>query len=218
MDEILQKVVKWAESQEAIRGLVLTSSRAGASQTDEFSDYDVMVLTDQAEQYLASDKWIESIKPVWVYQKEQFTHGPDVISTRLVIFEGGAKVDFSFWKLDILKKFVKNGFSGTDDLNRGYQVLMDKDGLTKNLPPPTIKFFKIPKPTKDELLTTIYDFWFEMAGVAKYLARKDIFFAKKIDNGIVKDLLLRMIIWNVQAKNNWEAGTHTGGKKNAIVG
>ena len=60
---------------------------------------------------------------------------------------------------------------------------MDKDGLTKNLPPPTIKFFKIPKPTKDELLTTIYDFWFEMAGVAKYLARKDIFFAKKIDNG-----------------------------------
>jgi len=96
MDEILQKVVKWAESQEAIRGLVLTSSRAGASQTDEFSDYDVMVLTDQAEQYLASDKWIESIKPVWVYQKEQFTHGPDVISTRLVIFEGGAKVDFSF--------------------------------------------------------------------------------------------------------------------------
>jgi len=22
-----------------------------------------------------------------------------------------------------------------------------------------------------------------------------------------------MIIWNVQAKNNWEAGTHTGGKK-----
>ena len=152
MDEILQKVVKWAESQEAIRGLVLTSSRAGASQTDEFSDYDVMVLTDQAEQYLASDKWIESIKPVWVYQKEQFTHGPDVISTRLVIFEGGAKVDFSFWKLDILKKFVKNGFSGTDDLNRGYQVLMDKDGLTRTCRRQQSSFSRYPNRQKMNFL------------------------------------------------------------------
>ncbi|MBI2051176.1 aminoglycoside 6-adenylyltransferase [Candidatus Roizmanbacteria bacterium] len=215
MDEILKKVVSWAESQESIRSLILTSSRAGASKTDEFSDYDVMVLTDNAEPYLISDEWLKTIDNVWVYQKEQFMHDESVIPTRLTIFQGGTKVDFSFWKTEILKNFIKNGFSETDDLNRGYQVLLDKDGLTKDLPKPSIKFFQIPKPDKDEFLTTVHDFWFEFLGVAKYLKRGDLFFAKKINNGIVKDLFLRMIIWNVQAKNNWakETPLHTDGKK-----
>lgn len=215
MDEILKKVIAWAESQEPIRALVLTSSRAGASKTDEFSDYDIMVLTDNSESYLTSDEWLKAIDNVWVFQKEQFMHAKDVIPTRLTIFQGGIKVDFSFWKTNILKNFIKNGFSETDDLNRGYQVLLDKDGLTKDLPKPSIKFFKIPKPDKDEFLTTLHDFWFEFLGVAKYLKRDDLFFAKKIDNGIVKDLFLRMIIWNVLAKNNWakETPLHTDGKK-----
>lgn len=215
MDEILKKVITWAESQEPIRALILTSSRAGASKTDEFSDYDIMVLTDNSELYLTSDEWLKTIDNVWVYQKEQFMHDESVISTRLTIFQGGIKVDFSFWKTGILKNFIKNGFSETDDLNRGYQVLLDKDGLTKDLPKPSIKFFKIPKPDNDEFLTTVHDFWFEFLGVAKYLKRGDLFFAKKIDNGIVKDLFLRMIIWNVLAKNNWakETPLHTDGKK-----
>jgi len=215
MDEILKKVINWAESQESIRSLILTSSRAGASKTDEFSDYDIMVLTDNAELYLTSDEWLKTIDNLWVYQKEQFTHGEYVIPTRLTIFQGGTKVDFSFWKTEILKYFIKNGFSETDDLNRGYQVLLDKDDLAKDLPKPSIKIFKIPKPDKDDFLTTVHDFWFEFLGVAKYLKRGDLFFAKKIDNGIVKDLFLRMIIWNVQAKNNWakETPLHTDGKK-----
>jgi len=213
MDEILKKVITWAESQKPIRVLILTSSRAGTSKTDEFSDYDIMVLADNYEPYLASDKWLKTINNVWVYQKEQFMHGTDVIPTRLIIFQGGIKVDFSFWKIDILKNFIKNGFSETDDINRGYQVLLDKDGLTKDLPKPSIKFFKTPKPDKDEFLTTMHDFWFEFLGVAKYLKRNDLFFAKKIDNGIVKDLFLKMIIWNVQTKNNWNIATHSDGKK-----
>ncbi|MFH1089856.1 MAG: aminoglycoside 6-adenylyltransferase [Candidatus Uhrbacteria bacterium] len=215
MDKILKKIITWAESQEPIRALILTSSRAGASKTDEFSDYDIMVLTDNTKLYLASDEWLKTIDNVWVYQKEQFTHGESIIPARLTIFQGGIKVDFSFWKTGVLRSFIKNGFSETEDLNRGYQVLLDKDCLTKNLPKPSIKFFKIPKPDKDEFLTTVYDFWFEFLGVAKYLKRGDLFFAKKIDNGIVKDLFLRMIIWNVLAKNNWakETPLHTDGKK-----
>lgn len=215
MDEILQKVVRWAESQKSIRSLILTSSRAGASKTDEFSDYDIMVFTDNAEPYLTSDEWLKTIDNIWVYQKEQFMHGESVIPTRLTIFQGGIKVDFSFWRIDVLKNFIKNGFSETDDLNRGYQVLLDKDGLTKDLPKPSIRFFKIPKPDKDEFLTTVHDFLFEFLAVAKYLKRGDLFFAKKIDNGIVKDLFLRMISWNVLAKNNWakETPLHMDGKK-----
>lgn len=213
MDEILQLLVRWADSQDAIRALVLTSSRAGASKTDEFSDYDIMVLTDYPDQYLRSDEWIKNIRPVWVCIKEQFMHEREVIPTRLVIFQGGIKVDFSFWRLQLLRDFIDNGFSNTDDMNRGYRVLLDKDGLTRKLPPPAIKFFKVPRPAEDEFRTVICEFWFEMAGVAKYLARGDLFPAKQSENGIVKDLLLRMIIWNVQAKNNWNTETHTDGKR-----
>jgi aminoglycoside 6-adenylyltransferase len=213
MDEIVQLLVRWADSQDAIRALILTSSRAGANKADEFSDYDIMVLTDHPDQYLRSDAWIESIMPLWVYIKEQFTHGRDVIPTRLVIFRDAVKVDFSFWQLQVLRDFIANGFSNTDDMNRGYRVLIDKDGLTRNLPSPAIRFFKVPRPTEDEFRAVICEFWFEMAGIAKYLARGDLFPAKQRENGIVKDLFLKMLIWNVQAKNNWDAETHTDGKK-----
>ncbi len=213
MDDILQNVIRWAGSEESIRALILTSSRAGAGQVDEFSDYDIMVLTDEPGRYLTSDSWMKEIGSPWVYQKEQFAHGPEVIPTRLVIFARGARVDFSFWILGTLREFARNGFSASDDLNRGYQVLMDRDGITKTLPRPAGTFFRIPKPSRDEFLTAVYDFWFEMAGVAKYLARGDLFVAKRIDNGVVKDLLLRMIIWNAQAKRGWDADTHAGGKR-----
>jgi len=213
VDDILEAIVGFAESQEAIRTVILTSSRAGAGEIDEFSDYDIMVVTDHADTYLGTDAWIETIRPVWVFIKEQFTHGDDVIPTRLVIYQDGIKVDFSFWKVSILRNFVMQGFADTDDLNRGYRVLMDKDGLAAQLPPPAIKAFKVSKPVREEFLSTIHEFWFEIAEIAKYLARKDLFPAKQRENGVVKALLLRMIIWNVQAKNNWTANTHTDGRR-----
>jgi aminoglycoside 6-adenylyltransferase len=213
VDDILEAVVRWAESEVPIRALILTSSRAGAGEADEFSDYDLMVVTDDADRYLASDTWIKGIRPLWVYIKEQFPHGADLIPTRLVIYENGVKVDFSFWNTRILRDFVMHGFSGTDDLNRGYRVLMDKDGLAAKLPLPAIKFFEVSKLTEAEFLSTIHEFWFEVAAIAKYLARGDLYPAKNRENGILKDLLLRMIIWNVQAKNHWTARTHTDGKR-----
>jgi aminoglycoside 6-adenylyltransferase len=211
MDNIVQKIVEWAKTQPEIKGLILTSSRAGASEIDEFSDYDIMVLTNTAEKYLISDNWIKEINPVWVYQKESFNCKQNLIPTRLVIFEGNIKVDFSFWPVDIINSFIQDGLS--DDMNMGYVVLLDKDGLCEKFPKASGSGFIEKKPTNDEFLTFIYNFWFEVLGVAKYIKRNDMFFAKSIDNGIVKEILLKMVIWNLQSKNDWKVKTHSEGKK-----
>lgn len=211
MDKILKTIINWAKPQPEIRGLILTSSRAGASQIDEFSDYDIMVLTDNSEKYLISDDWIKTINPVWVYQKESFNYKTFIIPTRLVIYENNLKVDFSFWSLDVINSLIKDGIS--EDMNRGYVVLLDKDGYDGKFPKPNGKDFEEEIPTEDEFLTHIYNFWFEVLGVSKYLKRNDMFIAKSIDNGIVKELLLKMIIWNIQLKNNWNIKTHNEGKR-----
>ncbi len=211
MDKILEQIVSWANGREEIRALILTSTRAGAGPTDAYSDWDTMVITDNPEPYLASADWMKDIYPVWVYQKESFTYDTYTIPTRLIIFKGNLKVDFSFWSTPLLKSFAKNGLS--NDMDMGYMVLMDKDQLTANLPQPSKKGFVEPKPDRDTFLTLIYDFWFEVLGVAKYLKRNDVFYGKRIDNSVVKDLLLKMVIWNIQVKKNWQAKTHALGKK-----
>jgi aminoglycoside 6-adenylyltransferase len=210
MGDIVEKIVEWAQTQPEIRGLILTSSRAGASRTDEFSDYDIMVLVDNSEKYLVSADWIREINPVWVYQKESFDYKSVIIPTRLVIFEANIKVDFSFWPIELINSFAQNL---SEDMNMGYVVLLDKDGFAHKLPKPSGSGFVEKKPTKDEFLTLVHNFWFEVLGVSKYLKRNDIFFAKSIDNGIVKEILLKIVIWNIQAKNDWKIKTHSEGKK-----
>jgi aminoglycoside 6-adenylyltransferase len=211
MKKITQKIIEWAKNQPEIRGLILTSSRAGASQIDEFSDYDIMVIVDNSEKFLTSDEWIKNINTFWVYQKERFAYKSFLIPTRLVIFENNIKVDFSFWSLDLVESLIRDGLS--EDMNRGYEILLDKDGFSDKLAKSSGIGFKELKPTKDEFLTLIYNFWFEVLGVSKYLKRNDLFFAKSIDNGIVKELLLKMIIWNLQVKNDWNVKTHSEGKR-----
>ena len=73
----------------------------------------------------------------------------------------------------------------------------------------------IPKPNRSTFLQFIYDFWFETYCIAKYLYRNDLWYAKKMENSILKEKLFLMILWNYQAKNNWKQNTliHKDGKR-----
>ncbi len=97
----------------------------------------------------------------------------------------------------------------------GFRVLVDKDGLAAQLKPPTGIGFGIQPPGRDEFLGTIYDFWFEAYCVAKYLSRRDVWYAKLIENRYIKDHLFRMALWDHQADAGWQPDPmlHSQGKR-----
>lgn len=207
---VFERAIEWAKKQETIRVMFLTSTRAADGPIDELSDYDVALFTYDSQPFIYNSSWMKEIGDVWVYQKCQFEYNDQEIQTRLIVFKDGERIDFSFWNMSILSGFLRNGLP--DEFNIGYKVIFDKDGITKNLPKPTYDGFKESKPTKDYFLKRIHDFWYSTYCMAKYLKRKDLFHVKIIQSDI-NQVILQMIIWNMQSKNNWSLKTHSWGKK-----
>lgn len=226
--DILDKIVEWAKDESEIRVVILEGSRASDATTDTLSDYDLNLFVTDHARYTSDNHWMSEFDTVLVYQKEGFLHENTRIPTRLVVYKNSPKVDFSFWPISILHEIVDNNIL-PERYRNGYKVLLDKDDVTRNMPKPCFDGFIISKPTTDEVLTTICDFWFETYCVAKYLKRNSLWYAKILENGPIKRFLLQMILWNESSKDDWKNNKiHQEGKnleehvdedsKNALAG
>jgi aminoglycoside 6-adenylyltransferase len=214
MDTVIDQITAFAHADPDIRAVILEGSLAVNSQVDALSDYDVNIFALRYEKYLADDAWLGQFGLVLVYQKEQFPFDDAIIPTRLVVFQDRPRIDFSFWPLKLLAEIVQ-GDREYASYRNGYRILVDKDRVAERLKPPTGDGFPILKPGRDELLQTLYDFWFEAYCVAKYLYRQNLWYAKMIENRYIKDQLFKMILWYHQAENGWKPNPliHREGKR-----
>lgn len=210
--DIVQKIVRWSEEEAPIKALILQGSRAGKASFDELSDYDISVFCSSSKLYTETEEWLTQIGQVWVCVKEKVFFDQQTFPTRLVIFGGGIKVDFSFLSLDCLDQMVKGSLP--DEYNRGYQVLVDKDHMTRDLQKPSYKEPKGKKPSKEEFLRIIEEFWFEAYHVAIYLRREDLWSVKFRSNAM-NTFLLMLIEWEAQSRNGWNRSVPPIGKRMA---
>ncbi|GAI10979.1 unnamed protein product, partial [marine sediment metagenome] len=171
-----------AKNESEIRTLILEGSQASNSPTDELSDYDLNVFVVNPDKYTSDNSWINNFDQVLVYQKEKFFYKNIEIPTRLVLYKNNPRVDFSFWPINVLYKIIENRIL-PESYRNGYEVLLDKDKIIDNIILPNYDGFIINQPTEDELLTTMYNFWFEACSITKYLKRDRLWFAKILENG-----------------------------------
>ena len=203
MDQaLIDRIVALAQTDEDIRAVILEGSLATGRQVDELSDYDVNIYSGDYARYLTDDRWMERIGEVLVYQKEELLFYDAIIPTRLVVFRDRPRVDFSFWPVALLSDMV-HGRKQYESYRNGYLILVDKDGLAAQLPPPDGGGFVISPPGRDTFLQTLYDFWFEAYCVARYLARGDLWYAKRVENSYIKEHLFQMALWHHQAARGW---------------
>ena len=201
--DVLDKIIEWAKGEAAIRAVILEGSRASSSDTDEFSDYDLNIFVTDDTKYLSDSRWITTFDDVLVYQKEGLFCKNTRIPTRLVVYKESPKVDFSFWPISMLREIVDSKVL-PERYRNGYKVLLDKDGITQNMPAARYDGYVIGKPTKNEVLTTLYNFWFEAYCIAKYLRRESLWYVKVLENGPIKRFLLQMILWRESSKDDWK--------------
>lgn len=207
-EEFLNKIIKWGEGNENIRGLIVEGSIAQGS-SDELSDVDISIFAKDIEPLIKDDSWISKVASIWVYSPDKYDFNNSVIHTQLVIYEGGVKVDYSLWGTNLIDELTNSNNSGK--FETGYKVLLDKDGLLKNLPQAITKY-KIPtKPTEKEFIFNITEFWFEAYHVAKYSKREDLWLVKFRDWSL-QVYLLTMMEWYMLAKNNWDYDVKWTGK------
>ena len=203
--EVLDWLVKWGENQPLVRAMLLTSSRAvPQAPVDLLSDYDVILVLRDIHPFHEDRDWLETFGHVLaLYRDPIITEDGLERSGNVTQYEDGLKIDFSLWPIALIQKIVA-ALQLPDEFDAGYQILLDKDGLTAGLKPPTYQAY-IPKPPSlSEYLDTVEVFFVDAAYVAKFLWRDDLIAAKEIlDHFIKQEHLLPMLEWRSEIDRQW---------------
>ena len=101
----------------------------------------------------------------------------------------------------------------TAELDAGYRVLLDKDGLTRSMLRPTGRAYIPGPPTLATYLTQINDFFSDPPYVAKCLWRGELLPAKWCLDYDMKHVYLRQFLeWRAEMEHDWSVPTGSLGK------
>lgn len=195
--ELLDSIVMWGRSDANIVALVLTGSRARADGwADDLSDLDVEVVAIDVAALAEDDGWIHALGEVLVHLSLANEPGP---ATRLVFYEGGDKVDFTLCGRSRLQAMTVSGRLN-DLYERGYRVLLDKEGLTRGLPAARGRRPSRRLPDQVDLDAVVTEFFFEAAHIPRYLIRDELWVVKARD-WTMKECLVTVLEWHALAKS-----------------
>jgi aminoglycoside 6-adenylyltransferase len=211
---VLERLTQWANRQESIRAMLLYSSRANpAAPVDAFSDYDILLAVTDIHPFHADDRWLEDFGKVLVV-----FHNPIGLENCFECFgfithyQDGTKIDYGFFPVEFLRWAARQPRM-PDDLDLGYRVLVDKDGLTGSLPAATHSAFLPQPPTEKEYRAVVEEFFNDALYVAKNLWRDDLFGVKLSLDSIMKFSCLRkMLEWRMNIARNWSIRPGANGK------
>jgi len=201
--EPIQRVLAWAESEAAIRAVLVTGSRAAGGPLDRFSDHDVILYVTDTSPFAASTDWSRIPGPILVSLEDRTAYDDTGQFARLMLYEKGTKIDFTVAPAGELERIARAGtLPATLDL--GYTVLVDKDGIAARLPPATFQAYIAEPPGQHEFSMLVEEFWWETTYVARALARDELLPAKYSLESVMKlDLLRRMLEWRVASERDW---------------
>ena len=138
----------------------------------------------------------------WPYKPR--STGTEGWITRLILFNDGLRFDFQITDQLTIE---------TNRYDNGYDILIDKDGIAKDLPSPTYSEYIINKPSKEVFETLVNEFWWDAYYVAKYLYRDELPFAKYMLDYVLRYSFLHQVIhWKIGFENNWSVATGALGK------
>jgi aminoglycoside 6-adenylyltransferase len=207
-DPVTEELIELGKRSDEIRAVILTSSRA-AGRCDLLSDYDAELYVTDVARFAERDDWFEAFGPVLVMLRLEREGGPGC--TRLVQYEDGSRIDFQVAPVEALKEIcaapvLPEGF------DIGYEVLLDKDGITASLRPPTFRAFIPAPPSAAEYASVVNGFWWNSPYVSKSLWRGEVLAAASWLDGLRQYSLREMLEWSVELERNWSWKTGIRGK------
>jgi aminoglycoside 6-adenylyltransferase len=215
-DEVIRRLVRWADGKDSVRAVLLTSTRARpGAPVDALSDYDVVLVVEDIRPFFGDRSWLEDFGEVLVAYWDPIYPEPDhgVDQTgNTVQYTDGLRIDFRIWPVALLRR-IAVAPKLPDELDAGYSVLLDKDGLAAGLRPPTYRAYVPERPDEGAYLTWVNDFFSAAPVVAKHLLRDELFPAKwNLDYDMKHVYLRRMLEWRMELDRGWSEPTDLLGK------
>ena len=193
--------------------MLLTSSRANPNApVDLFSDYDVILVVTDIHPFLEDESWLGDFGDALVVYRDPVRreYGLERFA-RITQYEDGTKIDFTVWPVGILGRVVEEAHL-PDELEVGYGVLLDKDGLAARLRPPTCRAFIPAPPSEAVFREVVEEFFHETTYVAKNLWREELLPAKYSLELMKFDVLRRMLEWHMEGDHGWAVNTGVYGR------
>lgn len=149
---VIAALVAWGAADPAIRALILTSSRAiPDAPVDRLSDYDLIVVLADVNSFLGDERWLHAYgTPLVRFNDCRIVGGHDTYA-RLVLYEDGTKIDYTLWSVALLQGIATDP-QLPDELDAGFRILLDKDGLTSGIADPTYSTHTTSAPPKRSIL------------------------------------------------------------------
>ena len=211
-----ERIIKWAEAQAEVRAVLLTSTRAvPGAQVDALSDHDVILIVRSLPPFVEDRTWIHDFGEVLAVYWDPVHPDPDFgdeIIANVTQYESGLKIDFTLWPVSLFEKIIAApGLPA--ELDAGYRVLLDQDGLTTSMLAPTGKAYVPQPPTLGAYLTWINDFFSDAPYVAKCLWRGELLPVKWCLDYDMKHVYLRQLLeWRAEIEHNWSVPVGSLGK------
>jgi aminoglycoside 6-adenylyltransferase len=203
-DPVIQRLIHWAGEEPAVRAMILTSTRASpTAPLDLLSDYDVILAVDDVRPFYESRAWLSDFGPLLVLYRDPLAldYGLERFAY-ITQYENGLKIDFTLWTAGILPRVAAEP-TLPDELDVGYELLLDKDNLAQGLQRPTYRAHIPRPPAESQYLEQIELFFHNATYVAKYLWRDDLVAAKHIFDDVKVGNLRRMLEWQMEIDHNW---------------
>lgn len=214
--DIFNKLIQWAEQHEAVRAMLLTSTRAVPNaKVDFLSDYDVILIVKDIHPFYEDRSWLENFGEVLVVYWDPIYPDPEhgiEKTANVTQYADGLKIDFTLWPVALFQKIVQAAALQAE-LDAGYRVLLDKDNLTRGMKPPTHRAYIPTRPTNKVYQLLINDFFTDVPYMGKCLLRGELLPAKWCLDYDMKHVHLRpMLEWCAGVEHNWSAPTGSLGK------
>jgi aminoglycoside 6-adenylyltransferase len=209
-DELIGKLVSWAKISDDIKAIFIIGSYARTDHpADEYSDLDLVIVTDNPDYFIMSTQWLKNIGAYWVTFIERTATGEG--KERRVLFDNALDVDFVIISQKEFEQIDADN-EAQETLKRGFRVLIDKNGLAKTLPQLSVECRVYSPPTENEFVNLVNDFWYHTVWTTKKLQRKELWAAKFCLDNYMKGHLLRVIEWHTHITNGWDCDTWHNGR------
>lgn len=210
--EMFSLILDIAKKDDRIRAVYMNGSRANPNiNKDMLQDYDIVYVVNETASFINDKAFIKQFGETAIVQEPDSNNmawGENADTARsytwLMLFKDKNRIDLHIEIPEVTKLEY-----GTDSLT---VPLLDKEGILKEIPPPTDRDYYIKKPAKEQFAGCCNEFWWCLNNVAKGIKRDQLPYALRMYVGIVHIELEKMVEWDIAIRHDFAITTGMWGK------
>ena len=206
--EMFDLILGVAQKDERIRAVIMNGSRANPdAPADIFQDYDIVYIVTEIASFKTEPTWIDPFGERMIMQLPEDMVDPppsgDDGYAYLIQFADGNRIDLSLFPVARIAEMDRDSQS---------VLLLDKDGIIEPFPPASDRDYLVQPPTAKVFADCCNEFWWVSTYVAKGLWRKEISYAKAMQDQVVRPMMMKMLNWYIGIKTGFSVSPGKYGK------